>query len=159
MERIELQENTLSALLRLKGEWLLDGKDILIIREVQYVHVKPTQEEIQEHEETLPPNTSVFKRRKHKKQAPKDKFYLTELEVNGYNFNGRFVGTYNEEFLQRLISRHEDDYYNFNLYKLRKAWEQMQEQIDALTAYERELQMHEEAEKSESEAKDQENQS
>jgi len=69
------------------------------------------------------------------------------------------VGTYNEEFLQRFIERHEDNYYNFNLYKLREAWEKMQTQIDALTAYEKELQMEAKAKESEAKAKDQENQS
>jgi hypothetical protein len=159
MERIEVQESTLSALLRLKGDWLLNEREIMIIREVQYQHVKPTQEELQEHEDTLPVNTTVFRRRKHRKQGPRDRFYITELEINGYNPVGRFVGTYNEEFLQRIIEHHEDDHYNFSLYKLREAWEKMQTQIDALKAYEKELQMHEEAEKSESEAKDIENQS
>jgi len=154
MERIEVKENTVSAFLRVRGDWLLNEREILIVREVQYQHVQPTEEEVKEHEQALPPNTTVFKRRKHNKQAPKEKFYITKLEVNGYNADGKFVGTYNDEWCARIIGMQDDEHSTFNIYKLRKAWEKMQEQIDALTQYEKELEMEKEAEKSE--AKDQE---
>ena len=156
MERIRVTENTVSASLRVRGEWLLNGKDIMIVREVQYQHIKPTEEELQEHDNALPVNTSVFKRRKHKKNAPKETYYITSLEVNGYNPDGKFVGTYNDDWCERIIAQQNDDLSDFSVYKLRKAWEAMQEQIDALSAYEKELKMEAEAKKSETEAKDSE---
>ncbi len=149
MERIEVKENTVSTFLRVRGDWLLHGNDILIVNEVQYQHVKPTEEEVQEHEQALPPNTSVFKRRKHSKQAPRDKYYITKLVVNGYNEDGKFVGTYNDDWCHRIISQEDDNYSNFNLYKLRKAWQSMQSQIDALTQFEKEVKMEKERELSE----------
>src|SRR6056297_3025328 len=115
MERIEVQESTVSIFLRLRGEWLLNGQDIIVIREVQYQHVKPTEQEIEEHEHALPPNTSVFKRRKHRKQAPKDRFYITELVANGYNEEGKFVGTYNDEWCERIVNNVDSGH--TNLYK------------------------------------------
>lgn len=154
MERIEVKESTVATFLRLRGKWLLNNQDIIVIREVQYQHIKPTEEEIQEHEQALPPNTTVFKRRKHKKNAPKDRFYITKLVANGYNDEGRYVGTYNEDWCKKVIDNVDNGYINLNKYQ--NAWNVMQEQIDAMTQYEKEVEMEREAEKSESEAKDQE---
>jgi hypothetical protein len=155
MERIEVSEGTIFKFLKMRGEWLLNGKDIIVIREVQYQHVKPTEEQIEEHQRALPPNTTVFKRRKHRKQAPRDKWYITELIANGYHEDGKFVGTYNDNWCERVVNNVDSGH--TDLYGYKKAWVDMREQIDAMTAHEKELEMEREAEKTESLAKDQEN--
>jgi hypothetical protein len=139
MERIEVSESTVFRFLKLRGEWLLNGQDIIVIREVQYQHVKPTEEEIQEHEESLPVNTTVFRRRKHKKQAPRDKWYITELVANGYHKNGKFVGTYNDDWCERTVNNVDSGH--IDLYEYKRAWDDMQVQIDAMKQYEQECRM------------------
>ena len=145
------KENTISAFLRVRGEWLLtEGNDIIIIREVQYSHVKPEESKEDEDDTPLPLNTKRFKRKRDKKQET-DNYYITKFVVNGYNPDGKFVGAYNDEWCERIIGMQDDNHSTFSIYDLRKRWENILTQKDAILQYEKELEMEKEAEKTEPE--------
>lgn len=144
-------ENTISAFLRIRGEWLLtEGNDIIVIREVQYTHIKPENELEEQDDAPLPLNTKRYRRRSKKKEET-EKFYVTKLVVNGYNPDGKFVGTYNDEWCERILGMQDDKHSSFSIYNLRKRWENIVLQKDALLQYEKELEMEKEAEKTEPE--------
>ena len=140
--KIKVKENTLSAFENVKGKWLLnESGDIMIVREVEYVHEKPEEE----NEPALQPNTSKFKRRKDRLKAKaKEGFYITGLEVEGYHPEGKFVGTYNEDYCTTMIERQDSTYYTFSVYTLRNAWEKHEEAINAFKEHEKELKEEEE---------------
>ena len=129
-------ENTISAFLNIRSEWLLsEGNTIIVIREVQYTHTKPEPQPEEQHE-PLPPNTSIFKRKKKKTEKPQDEWHITKLVAEAYNENGRFIGTYNDEWCERVIKSQDDKYSSFNIYNLRKRWENIIEQKDAMLEHE-----------------------
>jgi len=141
-------ENTISAFLNVRGEWLLsEGNTIIVIREVQYTHTKPEPEPEEEHE-PLPPNTSIFKRKRDKKkEKPQDEWHITKLVAEAYNEDGKFVGTYNEDWCERVIKAQDDMYGTFNIYNLRKRWESIVMQKDAMLEHEAKMKAKAEEEK------------
>lgn len=141
-------KNTISAFLNVRDEWLLsEDNSIIVIREIQYTHTKPEPED----EEVLPPNTRMFKRKK-KTVKPQDEWHITKLVAEGYNSDGRYIGTYTDEWCIITIKLQDDNYCNFNLYDLRKRWENIVEQKDAML--EHEAKMNAEAKKSKAEAQE-----
>jgi len=111
----------------LKGLYLIDDRgDILMINDFEVEVVKETPPE-------TPKKTGYFIRKKDKvvDNEPKKKYYLTKLEVHGYNFDLKFIGTYNEDWCKRMISMQEDNGYNFSLTKLRKKFVKLEEQLKA----------------------------
>ena len=138
--RLKVNENTITALLNVRGDWLLkDGNaEIMIVREVQYIHEKPEPEP--EEQPVLPPNTNIFKRKRDKKREEVlEAYYITKLKVEGYHGDGKFIGTYNEEWCERLARMQDDKYNSFSVYKLRTDWEKFEEQMNAFKHHEEEL--------------------
>lgn len=131
--KFEVSQRTIRDLGNLKGRWLLRGNDVHIIKDFQYIVEKPEPESELE-------NTSVFKRKKFKKKIDAfDKFYLTSFKVEGYNTDLKFVGTYNEDYCERLIEAHDSPYATLDLFDLAGKWEHLNDQIIALREYEADL--------------------
>ena len=109
---------------------------IIIIREVQYTHNIPKSEPVKD--EQLPSNTKWYIRKK-KKAEPVEDFRITKLVIEGYNPNGKFIGTFNDDYCELLIKRQNDKYNVFDIYKLRTRWENIVMQKDAFLAHEADL--------------------
>jgi len=147
---------TISAFLRLKDEWLFtEDNMIIVIREVQFTHTIPEPEPV---EEALPINTKRYIRKKKKAEERAkalEEFRITKLVIEGYHNDGKFIGTFNDEYCERMVRRQGDKYDNFDLYKLRKSWESVVEQKDAILERETRLEA-ERKEKKETEKSDKE---
>lgn len=128
--KIRIKEHTLTALNNLKGLWLLRQGSIIIIKSFQYTQEKPEDDPEPE------VNTSIFKRKKFRKKDMSIRTYVTDMVVAGYQTDLKFVGTYNDEYCEDLINKHNDSYYNLNLISCRKAWTDIIEQKDAFLEYE-----------------------
>jgi len=132
--KLKVKEKTIRDLKNIKGKWLLRGKEILIIRDFKYESVKP--EPKSDEEEEVQANTKVFKRKRFKKKPDGDeKYYVTDMKINGYNSDLKFVGTFYEEYCERLIEAHNDNHATLDLFDLATAWEHVNDQIMALKAH------------------------
>lgn len=145
--KLEIQERTFTALNNLRDLWLLnDDNNIMVIRKFQYVVEKPLVEPETE--------TNIFNRRKHKrKKEQADIMYLTDITIEGYHGDLKFVGTYGEEFCKTLIESHNKDYSGINLVDFRKRWTHVLEQKNAFVEYEAKLEAKAKKSKEESEKK------
>jgi len=128
---------TISAFLNLKDVWLLGESNlIMVIRDVQYTHTKPKPET---DDEVLPVNTRKYRRRKEKAEARAkllEEFRITELKIEGYHSDGKFIGTFNDDFCERMVRKQDDKYNSFDVYALRKRWEDILAQKEAFMAHE-----------------------
>ena len=130
--KVKVGQHTITVLNNLKGLWMLRNNDIMIIKDFKYEVEKP--------QEPLPEiNTVVRKKKKFLKPDMSEKIYVTELILEGYHIDLKFIGTYNEDYCTRLLQSHDDEYYTFNFIDCRKAWLRMKEQIDAFTEQEKNL--------------------
>ena len=126
---------TISAFLNLRDVWLLNESNmIIVIREVQYTHTKPEPEPLEEH---LPVNTKKYIRKKRKAEErakAKEEFRITKLVIEAYHSDGKFVGTFNDDYLERMVKMQDDNLYypQYDIYKFRKRWEDILEQRDAI---------------------------
>jgi len=124
--KIRVKENTITVLDNLKDLWLLRGNTILVIKDFKYEVEKPKPV----HEEL---NVVVRKKRFGSKSDISEKIYLTDIKIEGYHDDLKFIGIFNEEYCTRLIEAHDDPYYTLNLIDFRKAWRNLEEQINAFT--------------------------
>ena len=131
--KLEVTQETIRDLGNLKGRWLLRGKELHIIRDFQHVVEKPVEED-----EVVPPNTKIFQRKKRrKKKADLEEItYLTSIRIDGYNRELKFVGTFHEDYCERLIAAHNHEYERLNLFTFANAWEHLHDQIVALEKFE-----------------------
>jgi hypothetical protein len=132
-------ENTITTFLNVRDEWLLtDANQLIVVREVQYT--RSTPENPVEDPEPTPVNTKRYRRRKNRTTTePKERMYITKLVVNGYHADGKFIGTYNDDWCKRIIESQDDPHFTFSLYKLRKNWTDILEQKDAMLEHEAEM--------------------
>ena len=65
-----------------------------------------------------------------RKNKTRQRTYLTECEVNGYNQNGEFVGIFDEGDVKRII-----EYYD--LFKMRRIWLDFKKQYDVMIGLEK----------------------
>jgi ribosomal protein L7/L12 len=132
--KLEINQKTIRDLGNLKGRWLIRNNDIHIIKDFQYIVEKPQPEPEAE-------NTTVFKRKKFKKKVDtSERFYLTSIAIQCYNNDLKFVGSYIEDYCERLIAAHNDKYATLTLYDFATAWERLKDQINAIREFEKEQQ-------------------
>ena len=138
----EIQKTTFTALNNLRDLWLLDDNNgIMVIRKFQYVVEKPE------------PETGVFNRRRFKRKKEQEEImYLTAITIEGYHGDLKFVGTHGDEFCEKLITSHNDDYNPLNLINFRRRWTDILEQKNAFVEYE--AKMEAKAKKSKDEAEE-----
>ena len=126
--KVEIQERTLTALNNLRDLWLMtDGHKIIIIKSFKYVVEEP---------EPIPDSGALNRRRFKKRKQATPKTYVTEMTVEGYHGDLKFVGTHGEDFCTSLVAQHNDDYHPLDLVKFRKRWTDILEQLDAFKKYE-----------------------
>ncbi len=148
--KLQIREETFTTLNNLRDLWLFNDDDkIMVIRKFQYVIEKPEPEPAG--------NPNVFNRRRFKKKKEKEQvsiMYLTDINIEGYHADLKFVGTYNEEFCKNLIESHNNRGYNsINLVDFRKRWTDILEQKNAFVDYETKMEAKAKKSKEESEKK------
>jgi hypothetical protein len=147
--KLEIREQTFSGLNNLRDLWLFnDDNKIMVIRSFQYVIEKPEPEPAG--------NPNVFNRRKFKKKKAKEQvstMYLTDIKIEGYHADLKFVGTYTEEFCENLIESYNKQYAGINLIDFRKRWTDILEQKNAFVEYETKMEAKAKKSKEESEKK------
>lgn len=107
--RHEISTETLNILSSLKMKALLVEGRLILIQEYSIERVTETAKKtwLNRHPE------------------PKEIIYLTGIKVWGYNEDGKFLGTLNEEYVYHLILC-------YNLYYYRKKWVALKEALNAL---------------------------
>lgn len=107
--RKELTQSKLGQLQVLKGKLLLIKDKIMVIKDFTI------------ETETVTPKKTFFNR--HPK--PYEIVYLTGIEIWGYNSEGKFWGTMDEDYCSLFIRI-------YNLYYLREQWEKLKESLALL---------------------------
>ena len=137
--KVEIQERTLTALNNLRDLWLLnDAYKIMVIKSFKYVVEEP---------QAIPDSGALNRRRFKKRKQATPKTYVTEMKVEGYHGDLKFVGSYNDDFCISLVAQHNDDYHPLDLVTFRKRWTDIVEQQQAFKEYEAKKSVDESKEK------------
>lgn len=107
--KIKIDDSTLTTINNLKNLKLLNGQAILIIQDFKISS------------EMITPNKSLFSKNS---PEPIKINFLTEMRIIGYNGDLKFVGVFNEDFIERFLG--------YNIIRLRKKWVNFEEQLNAI---------------------------
>lgn len=104
-----INQKILTTLKTLKNKLILDDYNTLyVIKDFKYV------------KEMSVPKKPIFGG----EAVSKEKIILTEIKIIGYNGDGKFMGTFNEDWCTTFIATR-------NLYYYRNNWEKFKEQLKA----------------------------
>lgn len=124
--RVKINQKTVNDLKNLKGLWLLDSNNrIILIKDYEIETITETPE----------PKKKLFG--KVKTYKPVNNIYLTKLVLKGFNTDLKFVGTSDDNYAEQLIKFHMHPQTTIDLVEFRKRWLHILEQKDAFLEYEK----------------------
>lgn len=125
--KVQVSTSTITTLNNLKGLWFIRNGQLQVIRDFQYITEKPEP----------PVETNTRKqRRKRRKFDDTPILYITDMRIEGYHRDLKFVGVFEDVYCINMIEKHESTYWTFDLVQCRKNWTDIVEQKDAFLEYE-----------------------
>lgn len=119
--KVKVSSSTITTLNNLKGSWFIRNGQLQVIRDFQYITEKPE-----------PPIT----RREKRKFDDTPLLYITDIRIEGYHRDLKFIGVFEDTYCIDMIEKHESTYWTFDLVQCRKNWTDIIEQKDAFLEYE-----------------------